>query len=54
MLIIGIVTVSAAFTLINKTIGLRVELEEEIIGLDIEEHGLESSYADFQSVDINM
>ena len=40
-------TMTITFTLINKTIGLRVELEEEIIGLDIEEHGLASSYADF-------
>jgi len=32
---------------INKTIGLRVPAEEEITGLDIVEHGLLSSYADF-------
>ena len=30
------------------------QIEQEIKGLDIEEHGLENSYADFQSVDINM
>ncbi|PYG89037.1 Amt family ammonium transporter [Ruminiclostridium sufflavum DSM 19573] len=35
------------FTVIRKTVGLRVSKEEEIIGLDIEEHGLVSSYADF-------
>jgi Amt family ammonium transporter len=35
------------FTIIKKTIGLRVSREEEIAGLDIEEHGLVSSYADF-------
>ena len=35
------------FTLIKKTVGLRVSEAEEIAGLDIEEHGLVSSYADF-------
>lgn len=35
------------FMLIDKTIGLRVSAREEIAGLDIEEHGLVSSYADF-------
>ena len=34
------------FTLINKTVGLRVEKEEELDGLDIHEHGC-SAYADF-------
>lgn len=34
------------FTLINKTIGLRVTKEEEIEGLDVHEHGC-SAYADF-------
>ncbi len=41
------VTMIIIFKLINKTIGLRVSKEEEIVGLDIEEHGLVSSYADF-------
>lgn len=40
-------TMSIVFMAINKTIGLRVTEEEEILGLDIEEHGLVSSYADF-------
>lgn len=35
------------FTLINKTIGLRVSKEEEEDGLDVHEHGC-SAYADFQ------
>lgn len=35
------------FLLIKKTIGLRVSPAEEIAGLDVEEHGLVSSYADF-------
>ena len=34
------------FTIINKTIGLRVTSEEEIDGLDVHEHG-SSAYADF-------
>ena len=37
------------FQIIKKTIGLRVSAEEEINGLDIEEHGLENAYADFQA-----
>ena len=41
------VTMIIVFTLIKKTVGLRVSREEEIIGLDIQEHGLQSSYADF-------
>ena len=35
------------FTLIKKTIGLRVSEKEEIDGLDIHEHGLASAYAGF-------
>lgn len=34
------------FTIINKTIGLRVNKEEETEGLDVHEHG-SSAYADF-------
>ena len=34
------------FTIIDKTIGLRVSKEEEIDGLDVHEHGC-SAYADF-------
>ena len=41
------VTIGIVFTLIHKTIGLRVSEAEEITGLDLEEHGLASSYADF-------
>lgn len=50
----SVATATILFKGIKATIGLRVTREEEIRGLDIEEHGLESSYADFQSVDINM
>jgi ammonium transporter, Amt family len=46
------VAITVTFFIINKTIGLRVSKEEEIMGLDIKEHGLTSAYADFMpSVD---
>lgn len=53
--LIGIVAICAwtaitgylLFIAIKATIGLRVSEHEEIVGLDIEEHGLISSYADF-------
>ncbi|ROR27472.1 Amt family ammonium transporter [Mobilisporobacter senegalensis] len=47
--VIGWVTVTMfiTFTVIKNTIGLRVSREEEINGLDFEEHGLVSAYADF-------
>jgi Amt family ammonium transporter len=41
------ITMGIVFTLIKKTIGLRVSYAEEIAGLDITEHNIESSYADF-------
>ncbi|HPF87161.1 MAG TPA: ammonium transporter, partial [Candidatus Limiplasma sp.] len=41
------VTMLIVFTILKKTIGLRVSATEEIRGLDVEEHGLISSYADF-------
>ncbi len=41
------VTMTITFALIKKFHGLRVSPEEEILGLDSTEHGLESSYADF-------
>lgn len=41
------VTMTILFAVIKNTIGLRVSEEEEITGLDITEHGLLSSYADF-------
>ncbi|AEV28614.1 ammonium transporter [Sphaerochaeta pleomorpha str. Grapes] len=44
------VTITIVFYLIKKTVGLRVTAAEEIAGLDIEEHGLVSSYADFMPV----
>ena len=44
------VTMTIVFLVIKKTVGLRVSSEEEIAGLDIEEHGLASSYADFMPI----
>lgn len=41
------VTITITFLIIKHTIGLRVSTEEEVLGLDIKEHGLESAYADF-------
>jgi Amt family ammonium transporter len=41
------ITMTIVFTVIKKTIGLRVTRAEEISGLDVTEHGLTSSYADF-------
>lgn len=45
------VTMVIIFQIINLTIGLRVSPDEEIAGLDIREHGLASSYADFVTFD---
>ena len=53
--VLGVVAVAAwvlvsmflIFTLINKTIGLRVTEQEEIDGLDFHEHGLASAYSGF-------
>lgn len=41
------VAITLTFLLIKKTLGLRVSREEEIVGLDIKEHGLPSAYAGF-------
>lgn len=46
------VTMFIVFKLIDKTIGLRVTEEEEIVGLDAKEHGLASAYAGFSIMDI--
>lgn len=42
-----VVTITIAFLILKKTIGLRVSPEEEIVGLDKFEHGLDSSFAGF-------
>ncbi|MCM1528658.1 MAG: ammonium transporter [Alistipes sp.] len=41
------VTMIIVFQVIKHTIGLRASEQEEILGLDVTEHGLISSYADF-------
>ena len=46
------VTMFIAFKIIDKTVGLRVSEEEEIIGLDSKEHGLASAYAGFSIMDV--
>lgn len=43
-------TMTAVFQVIKHTIGLRVTEEEELMGLDIHEHDIASSYADFMPV----
>ena len=42
-----VILMTITFKVIKATIGLRASAEEEIIGLDITEHGLASAYADF-------
>ena len=44
------VTMTIVFSVIKATIGLRASVDEETRGLDITEHGLASSYADFMPV----
>ena len=44
-------TMVIVFKVIEHTVGLRVSAEEEIAGLDVKEHGLASSYADFITCD---
>ena len=54
--LLGVVTVCAwvgitmfiTFTILKKTIGLRVPAEVELAGLDLAEHGLASAYAGFE------
>ncbi len=43
----AVVTITIAYLVLKKTIGLRVSAAEEIVGLDRLEHGLASSYAGF-------
>ena len=48
-----IITMGIVFTVLKKTIGLRVTAQEEIEGLDSTEHGLESGYPDFVSRELH-
>ena len=41
------VIITIVFTVLKKTIGLRVSAEEEITGLDVTEHGLLTAYSGF-------
>ena len=41
------VTITITFLVIKAIVGLRVKREEEILGLDVTEHGLPSAYAGF-------
>lgn len=47
------VTMGAVFSVIKATMGLRVEKEEEIKGLDSTEHGLASAYLGFSIIDVS-
>ncbi len=46
------VTMFIVFKIIDKTVGLRVSEDEEIVGLDSKEHGIASAYAGFSIMDI--
>ncbi len=48
-----VVTITIAFFVLKKTIGLRVSEEEELKGLDSTEHGLPSAYSGFAIMDIS-
>ncbi len=47
------VTMGIVFSVIKATMGLRVEKEEEIRGLDSTEHGLASAYLGFSIIDVS-
>ena len=47
------ICITITFVVIKATIGLRVTEEEEILGLDIKEHGLPSAYAGFSLMDVS-
>lgn len=47
------VTITIAFLVIKKLIGLRASEEEEITGLDATEHGLASAYSGFSIMDVS-
>ncbi len=48
------IAMTILFLIIKVTVGLRVSEHEELVGLDIEEHGLTSSYADFMPMNMNL
>ncbi len=48
------VAITIVFLVIKHTMGLRCSREEEIRGLDVTEHGLMSSYADFMPMNVQV
>ncbi|MEL7654363.1 MAG: ammonium transporter [Bacillota bacterium] len=44
------ITMTLVFQVIKHTVGLRVSQDEELMGLDVHEHDIENSYADFMPV----
>ena len=48
-----VVTITITFLIIKAIVGLRVSEEEEIVGLDVMEHGIPSAYAGFSLMDIS-
>ncbi len=48
-----LVTITIVFLVIKATVGLRASQEEEIIGLDVTEHGLASAYSGFSIMDVS-
>lgn len=48
-----VVTMTIIFTVIDKTLGLRVPADVEIDGLDFHEHGLVSAYSGFSINDVS-
>ena len=47
------ITMTIVFLVIKAVFGLRVSEEEEIVGLDVMEHGLPSAYAGFSIMDVS-
>lgn len=47
ILLYAAIFMTVVFQIINHTVGLRASAEDEILGMDISEHGLASAYADF-------
>ena len=48
-----VVTITIVFLVIKATTGLRASEEEEIVGLDVMEHGLASAYSGFSIMDVS-
>lgn len=48
------VVITIVFQILKHTIGLRCSAEEEMRGLDVTEHGMASSYADFMPMPVSI